>query len=127
MRRLPFTAALAAAFLTAGTLAAQTTDTDTLDRLGDDERAEYMERVEDGDDYRPGEPNPEIDVDEPIAPGEYELREVEDGDFDDMDDVDADTTGMEPRGLGDRTEWLMDPATEPESALEPEEGNVPKR
>ena len=118
MRPTSFTAALAAAFLSAGTLAAQTNDTLPDDGLREADRTEYIERVEDADDYR--REDLDIDVEETIAPGEYELREIRD-----PEDLDADTTGMRPKGLGDRTEWLMEPQAEP--AVEPAEAPVPKR
>ena len=118
MRPIHITAALAATLLTAGTLAAQTNDTLPDDRLREADRTEYIERVEDADDYR--REDLDIDVEETIAPGEYELREIRD-----PEDLDADTTGMRPKGLGDRTEWLMEPQAEP--AVEPAEAPVPKR
>ena len=115
MRRTLFTAA-AAALCATGTLAAQTPDTTATDP--------YLER----DDVRTEEiyrDAPEIDVDEPIAPGEYELREVEDPDTDEMDyrDTDVDTTGMQPKTVDDRTEWLMEP--QPDAATEPVEDGTP--
>ena len=120
MRQQPFAAAFAAAFLSAGTLAAQAPDTLPDDRLRDSDRAEYIERVEDAGDYRREDTDLDIDVEEPIAPGEYELREIRD-----PEDLDADTTGMRPKRLGERTEWLMEPQAEP--TTEPGEAPVPKR
>ena len=118
MRPIPFTAALAATLIATGTLAAQATDTLPDERLRESDRAEYIERAEDTDDYR--QEDLDIEVEETIAPGEYELREIRD-----PEDLDADTTGMRPKNLGDRTEWLMEPQAEP--AVEPEVAPVPKR
>ena len=119
---MPVTAALAAVLLSAGALAAQTTDTLPDDRLREADRAEYIERAEDTDDYR--REDLDIDVEETIAPGEYELREIRD-----PEDLDADTTGMQPKRVGERTEWLMEPQAEPavEPAVEPAEAPAPKR
>ena len=125
MRPTPCTVALAATLLSAGALTAQTTDTLPDDQLRPDDRAEYIERIEDADDYRLEDADTDIEVEEPIAPGEYELREIQESEDVEFEDLDADTTGLQPKRVGDRTEWLME--AEPNPATEPAEATIPKQ
>lgn len=114
MRRTLLTAA-AAAICSVGTLAAQTTDTTLTDpSFSDDVRSEEI--------Y---DDQPEIEVDETIAPGEYELREIDPAEEPETDlDMDSpvDTMGMEPKGADLDADVLMEP--QPEAMME-EGGVVP--
>ena len=116
MRRTLLTAATAALCAT-GTLAAQTPDTTAPDpyRDSDDVRTEEIYRQQ-----------PELEVEDPIAPGEYELSEIEDADdAEDLDyrDTDVDTSGLRPKTADERTDWLMEP--QPDAATEPVEEGTP--
>ena len=131
MKPLLFAAALGACLASAGTLAAQTTDTLTFDELRERE-ADRSGEVFREDALREDalrEPNmePAIEVEETIAPGEYELRKTED----EEDTFPSDTTGMSPKSVDGRTEWLMEPKAEPVAAPEvpaaPETPGVPER